>query len=79
MKGFAGDFHFLQDIAGLGGPNECFGRLVHLPDVRLDRLDQLRHAFEYTTPEAFAGQVAEPSLHHVEPLSHEPLVGVKWM
>jgi hypothetical protein len=57
----------LQDVVGLGGPDEGLGILVMAIDVLSDGHDELLQVLEDATPKLIAGQVAEEALHHVQP------------
>lgn len=61
----AGDFS--QDVVGLGGPDERFWVQVVAVDVISDGHDELFEVAEYSTADAFFGQIAEETLDHVQP------------
>jgi len=67
MKRFSRQLHFFQNVCRLGRPDERLGRVIRGSDVRLDRGNQLLDADEHTAFQALTGQVAEETLHHVQP------------
>src|SRR5438128_5752916 len=58
-----------HDGRWLGGPDEWFGIAVVDPQVVADRGDQRRDTGEGASPDALAGDLGEPALHHVQPRS----------
>ena len=54
---------FLQDIAGLGGPDKGLGGLVMHGDIFLDGCVEFRDTAKYTTAQPPGSDVAEEALH----------------
>jgi hypothetical protein len=67
IQGSAGVFDLLQDIGGTGGPDEGFGALVVTVDISADSHDQLFQIAKDAEPRAVLREIAEETLHHVEP------------
>jgi len=63
----AGAFDFLEDVAGFGGPDERLGMFVVMVNIIEDRSNQLLDAVKGAAAQAVLGQVAEETLHHVQP------------
>ena len=57
----------LEDISGLGRPDEGFGMFVLAIDVTADCQEQFFEIAKYTAPQSVLSEIAEESLHHVEP------------
>ena len=55
--------NFLQDIAGLGGPDKGLGGLVMHGDIFLDGCVEFRDTAKYTTAQPPGSDVAEEALH----------------
>ena len=58
---------FLQDVVGLGSPDERLGVLVMHGDVFLDGGVEFRDAAEHATAQTAGGDVTEEALDHVQP------------
>ncbi len=57
----------LQDVIGLGSPDERLGITVMHGDVFLHGGDEFGDAVEYATAQSLGGEVAEEALDHVQP------------
>src|SRR5574337_96794 len=64
-----GSNDFLQDIAGLGGPDKGLGGLVMHGDIFLDGCVEFRDTAKYATAQPPGSDVAEEALDHVQPRS----------
>ena len=62
-----GPDHLLEDVAGLGRPDERFGILVMHGDLLFDSGGQFRHAAKDAATQSFGRDIAEESLDHIEP------------
>ena len=58
---------FLQDVIGLGGPNEGLGILIMHSDVLLDNGNQFGNAPKDAALQSISRDAAEEALDHVEP------------
>ena len=67
MKGRAGALDLFQYVGCLGGPDERLGIVVVMVDVVEDCCDQLLDTAKDSAAQAVLGQVAEETLHHVQP------------
>ena len=56
----------LQDVGGLGGPDEGFGAFIVMVDVIEDGRNQLLDAAEDSAAQAVFCQVAEKSFDHIQ-------------
>src|SRR5215470_18238432 len=56
-----------DDVRGLFGPDKRRGMRIPLSEVPLDVADERADGVERAPTHGFAGQNAEPRLHHVEP------------
>ena len=67
IEGAAGAFHFFQDVAGSGGPDERFWTFVVTVDVGANGYDEFFQVAEDAAPEPILSEVAKEAFHHVEP------------
>lgn len=67
MQHSACAFDLLQDVGSAGRPDEGFGIFVVTVDVTADRQDEFFEIAKYTAPQSVLSEIAEESLHHVEP------------
>jgi len=67
MKGSAGAFDFLEDVGGLGGPDEGLGVLVVAVDVVIDGSDEFFQAAKHAATQAVVSQVTKEAFYHVQP------------
>jgi len=58
---------FFQDFIGALGPDERLGILIVEANAVLDGGDEFSHAFKDTSSSAFAGNLAKPAFHQIEP------------
>ena len=65
MKAPAGAFNLLQDVGGLGGPDETFWLFIMAVDVLVDGGDEFLDATENSAAQSVLSQIAEEALHHV--------------
>ena len=67
MSRLSGAHDFGENVRGLCGPDEGFWIGIVVGDVVKDGGFQFWDAGEVAAPDAIFGEVAEESLHHVEP------------
>ena len=67
MQGRPSTLDLLQDVGGLGCPDEGFWVFVVMVDVIKDRRNQLLDAAEDSAAQAVFRQVAEESFDHIQP------------
>ena len=67
MEGLAGALYFFQNVGSLGRPDKRFWFFIVMADVLVDGDNQLLDAAKDPAAQAVLGQVAEESLHHVQP------------
>lgn len=67
MQHSACAFDLLQDVGSAGRPDEGFGMFVVAIDVTADCQEQFFDIAKYTAPQSVLSEIAEESLHHVEP------------
>src|SRR5215469_3910466 len=63
----ASPLYLFQDIGGASRPDEGFGILVVAVDVIADRQIEFFKIAKHTATQPVLGEVAEETLHHVEP------------
>src|SRR5579872_2341302 len=67
IQGAASALDLFQDVGGAGRPNERFGVLVVAVDVVSDGEDEFFEIAKHSASQPVLGEVAEETLHHVEP------------
>jgi len=67
LEGIASLFNLCEDVLCRRGPDEGLGTFVVFGEVFVDRDLQVGDAFEDAAPDAFAGDLGEEALDHVQP------------
>ncbi len=67
MESTARALDLFEDVGGAGRPDEGFGIFGVTVDVTADRQEEFFQIAKHTAPQTVLSEVAEETLHHVEP------------
>ena len=67
MECSASTLDLFEDVGSAGRPDEGFGIFVVAVDVTADRHEAFFQIAKHTAPQSVLSEVAEETLHHVEP------------